>query len=215
MGQEIKQNPEQQYGIWDWYAILPGTQLKMVVPARLELLSLLGATVREYCAALPYLFSIAEARVNRSTTVPLDREQFGTDTLTLPGQAAVTVIAGYSHFVYSTELILQEAASNIIRHGYGSSQPGQFLQLELSAANVQDRQTRLERRAFLLQLTDSAPPFDPTAALLSDPNPQEPRESGYGIYLIRKLTNGISHRYEDGHNQLLLVRYVDTIQSPE
>jgi anti-sigma regulatory factor (Ser/Thr protein kinase) len=118
-------------------------------------------------------------------------------------------VVGYSHFVYSAELIFQEAASNIIRHGFGGEFLDRHLQLELAAVKVYDLNRRAERLAFQMELSDDAPPFNPTTAKWREPDPLEPRESGYGIYLIRKLTDGVSYRYEQGRNYLKMYKFIE------
>lgn len=187
----------------NWPEELPGTAVLVTIPARLPALSVLGKAVREYCAALPYLL----ARHQPTDPSLPDRFRFGTGRLELPGDPTITVRAGYSHFVYSAELILQEAASNIIRHGYGGGKGQHFLQIRLGAANLDAP----PRQAFLMELSDAAPPFDPTTALWQEPDPREPRESGYGIYLIRKLTDRVSYRYdgETGRNRLRMLKYIN------
>ena len=168
----------------DWPTREAVTEVTLQIPARLELLPVLGAGVREYCATLPGVI-----RADMGTAGRLDL-----------GRSSASF--GYSHFVYSAELILQEAASNIIRHGYGQGWIGQFLHLTLGIA-------RLPQPVLLMELRDAAPPFDPTQALWNEPDPLEPRESGYGIYLIRKLTDGVSYRYQEGYNCLRMLKYIE------
>ena len=111
--------------------------IEVSLPANYDSLPLIGTIVREFCAALP--------RFLKPENIPdaaMKRYRFGTGMLKLPGSEA-TITAGYSHFVYSVELILQEVASNIIRHGYGEKNPEAGLSLTLSVEQVNFRQYAL------------------------------------------------------------------------
>lgn len=189
---------------WDWPDCLPGTQLSLAIPARLELLPVLGAAVREYCAILPHLLNPV---VGASSG---QRQHFGSGSVELPGYLHVTFHTSFSHFVYSIELILQEAASNIIRHGYGNPGPSQNLRLELGATRLSATSGHPSHWMFLMEISDSAPPFDPTKAYWNEPDPLEPRESGYGIYLIRKLTDKFNYQYQQNRNILRMMKYIDS-----
>lgn len=176
------------------YVTPPGRQITVTIPARLAILPVLGAAVREYCAALPNLY-VQSDQTNLA---------FGNLTRALPtASSGLAVRTSYSHFVYSAELILQEAATNIILHGYGKDESGAALQLELWAGTIGARQ------ALVMELSDTAPPFDPTLAGWRDPDPHELRESGYGLYLIRKLTDDFSYYYGAGRNHLRLIKYLE------
>ncbi len=192
-----------QLKAWNWSQVMTGTRLEVTIPARLEFLTFLCAVVREYCAGLPHLLPALEAKAGLAS----DPKRVATGSL---GQPGVTK-PGYSHFVYSTELILQEATLNIIRHGYNPSAEGQTVALQVGISWFPDPETPFGRRGFVIELTDSAPRFDPTQVNLSDPDPLEPRESGYGVYLIHKLTDGLDYRYEGG-NQLRMVKYLDSFR---
>ncbi len=189
---------------WDWQNCLPGVQLSLAIPARLEFLPVLGTVVREYCAILPHLFPSLEDED------PQQRQKFGTSPLKLAGQQNKTVQTSYSHFVYSVELILQEATSNIIRHGYAITDPGETLRLRLGAMRSFEAENPTNQLVFLMEISDTAAPFDPTKAIWHEPDPVEPRESGYGIYLIRKLTDDFTYHYdhEHGQNILWMLKYV-------
>jgi anti-sigma regulatory factor (Ser/Thr protein kinase) len=214
----MTQSPEtrqqkQEHSDWEEYPPLPGTQMELIIPARLDFLNLLGAAVREYCAALPHLFAAFETTDNTTTEEnPLAQNEPGQEALHPVQNPPLTILAGFSNFVYSTQLVLQEAASNIVRHGYHKAQPGQLLRLKMWGCRLFNQETQLYHRMFLMELADNAPPFDPTAVEWSEPDPLQPRESGYGLYLIRKLTNGVSYRFENGFNRLRLVKDLDTLK---
>ena len=215
MGQPT--NHENKLDEVGWDDPITGTDVNLQIPAQLGMLPLLGATTREYCAALPKVFAALEARNRHIASYPEQaealRKRFGTGQLKLPGTGAVTIIAGFSHFVYSAELVLQEAATNIIRHGYNGEKLQENVWLNLGAAVVLDRATSQRRRTFVMELSDTAAAFDPTNALWREPDPLEPRESGYGIFLIRRLTNGIGYRRQAGRNCLRMIKYVEMLTS--
>jgi anti-sigma regulatory factor (Ser/Thr protein kinase) len=176
-----------------------GSRVTLVIPAKLNMLPVLGAAVREYCAALPQVLA---GRLQM-----LARARISTGRLRLPDSAAVPV--SFSHFVYSAELILQEAASNIIRHGYGGEDPQQSLTLALSLNSLYDPRLGGDRFTFQMELSDDAPPFDFTRAIAREPDPLQPRESGYGVFLIRKLADVLDYRYENGRNYLTMGKLID------
>lgn len=212
MAQSQDLRAQQEHSDWEQYAPLPGTQMELVIPARLDFLNLLGAAVREYCAALPHLFAAFEMADSAKPESLPAQNQPTQETTSQSETPPITMLAGFSNFVYSTQLVLQEAASNIVRHGYGKVQPGQLLRLKMWASRVLNRETQLHHRFFLMELADNASPFDPTAVQWVEPDPMEPRESGYGIYLIRKLTSGVSYRFDNGFNKLRLVKDLDTLK---
>lgn len=87
-----------------------------------------------------------------------------------------------------------EACTNIIRHAYrGDPSQPIILRATPSPDGVE------------ITIRDFAPPFDPTA--LRAPDLTEPREGGYGIFLIRQLTDMVEFSHpEGGGNQLRMVK---------
>ena len=169
--------------------------VEIIVPANYDYLAILGAVAREFCAALPLLLPQSKAELDTGV------RRFGTGILKLPGSTA-TVTASYSHFVYSVELVLQEVASNIVRHGYGEGSVAQ-IHLSLSVEEVSSG-----RNALIISIKDDAPAFDPTLAQIEPPDPHDPRESGYGLYLIHKLTDQLEYTRQDGWNYLRMTKYL-------
>jgi anti-sigma regulatory factor (Ser/Thr protein kinase) len=211
MNRSRPNRPDPNNKDWQQYQKLPGSQMEMVVPAQLEFLNLLGTMVREYCAALPTVLESSQPHQNSLLDIRIGHRQFSTAPLQLSGAASVRVATSYSHFVYSAELVLQEAATNVIRHGYLKPQPGQQVWLRLNVARVLGPPSQPYQHAFIMELADTAPPFDPTVAAWSEPNPLNLRESGYGLYLIHKLTDQVYYSFEEGFNCLKLVKYFDFI----
>ncbi len=93
-------------------------------------------------------------------------------------------------------LALDEAASNVILHGYAGA-PGEVLVRARAAPGGVE-----------LLVADRAPPFDPLAAPLPDLDaPLEDRPTGgLGVYLIRRLMERAEYRREDGWNVFVMAR---------
>jgi serine/threonine-protein kinase RsbW len=98
--------------------------------------------------------------------------------------------------ILDTQLAVEEAVTNVIVHGY-REQGGEV--------GVTCRATR---GIVEVQIEDTAPPFDP----LSLPEPdltadiEERQVGGLGIFLIRRVMDGIVYRHENGKNILVLVK---------
>jgi len=101
-----------------------------------------------------------------------------------------------SEEILDTQLAVEEAITNVINHGY--KKPGG--EIKVSCRISPDR--------IEVQITDAAPRFDP----LSVPEPEldttiEDREvGGLGVFLIRKVMDETSYRYENGKNILVLIK---------
>ncbi len=90
------------------------------------------------------------------------------------------------------ELVVEELALNVAHHGY-QDHPGP-LAMEIA----------VETAGIRIRLIDQAPPFDPTAFSLPDisyPDCEAPR-CGFGIILIRKMSDSIIYRRDNGRNIL-------------
>ena len=94
---------------------------------------------------------------------------------------------------------VEEAAANIIVHGYGG-QPGD-IEVEVS----------LEQAVLVVRLRDRAALFDPTGVPPPDlTRPLEERRlGGLGIHLARYFTDSMTYRVtDDGRNELTLQRKI-------
>lgn len=111
--------------------------------------------------------------------------------------------AGFSGGVSSARLddlvlAVDEAATNIILHGYGSA--------GLPGTGVIEASVVAAGPALSVTLRDQAPPFDPTAAAADALPPLKDRgPGGLGIFLIRKSVDDFRYRRtSDGWNELML-----------
>lgn len=95
------------------------------------------------------------------------------------------------------QLAVDEAATNIILHGYQRRSGPLEIELEPAGSDL------------VVYLRDEAEPFDPTTAPSPDLTlPLEERApGGMGIYLIRQSMDQISHRLTaNGGNELTLIK---------
>jgi serine/threonine-protein kinase RsbW len=94
-------------------------------------------------------------------------------------------------------LAVDEAVTNIIKHGY-AHHPG-----------VIEIAVWLEAGTFIVRVRDDAPPFDPMTVPPPDLAAALEQRSlgGLGIYLMRQFTDHITHRVTpQGGNELILKR---------
>jgi anti-sigma regulatory factor (Ser/Thr protein kinase) len=100
--------------------------------------------------------------------------------------------------ILDTQLAVEEAITNVIVHGYGET--GITGDIAIIC--------RATRGIVEIQIEDTAPPFDP----LSLPEPDltsdidDRQIGGLGIFLIRRVMDGIVYRYENNKNILVLVK---------
>lgn len=95
-------------------------------------------------------------------------------------------------------LALEEAVTNVIRHGFSDVPAPHLLRvrLEIEAGNL------------TAEVLDNGRPFDPSAV----PEPvlskiiEDRAAGGVGIHLMRDMTDRIDYRHEDGLNRLTLVK---------
>jgi serine/threonine-protein kinase RsbW len=187
----------------DQDGIIDGTAVNFSIPATLDYLIVISEIVREYCATLPTIF--AQQNVAKPHHEVRAR-RFGTSKLTLPGDDGKTIESPYSHFVYSVQLVLQEACTNILRHGYNDKK-GFSIEVNLCAAMLTVEQG-VNHQALIMELVDNASPFDPTKVEVRQPDPLELQEGGYGLYLVHKLTNKLEYRRIEGRNHLKMIKYI-------
>lgn len=101
--------------------------------------------------------------------------------------------------VEDIKVCVDEAATNIVEHGYGSQEGGLSVEVSREAAEI------------VVRIVDQAPPFDPESA--PSPNldlPLRDRQiGGMGVHLIRTLTDGLSYGAgPEGGNELVLRKKV-------
>lgn len=98
--------------------------------------------------------------------------------------------------VEDIKVCVDEAATNIVKHGYGSQEGGLSVELYREDGEV------------VVKIVDEAPPFDPELA----PGPEldmplrDRPVGGMGVHLIKTLTDGLSHSSSPGGGNELVLR---------
>jgi serine/threonine-protein kinase RsbW len=132
-----------------------------------------------------------------SLQVAADVAQLATIRAFVEQQTRALGIDAYD--IYDLILAVNEAATNIVAHGY-RGQPG-TIEIEL----------RLQGDAIEITLRDQAPLFDPTQVPTPDMSlPLHKRPlGGMGVHVTRELMDDIRYRVTPaGGNELLLVKRV-------
>ncbi len=108
---------------------------------------------------------------------------------------------------YAVELAVEEAAANIIRHGYGGEDRGE---IECRCAVVPHELT--------VTLRDWGAPFDPTQVPEPDFSTMELEDlpdSGAGVFLMRRMMDEVRYRREDeAVNCLVMVKRASDPDDP-
>jgi anti-sigma regulatory factor (Ser/Thr protein kinase) len=106
------------------------------------------------------------------------------------------------HAVHHCQLVVDEACTNIIEHGYGRNDRARAIEITCG----------LEKEGFVITIVDDAPPFDPLNR--PDPDPksvlEERANGGWGVYFIKKLMDEVVYQYAGGRNHLTMVKRLDT-----
>lgn len=98
--------------------------------------------------------------------------------------------------IEDVKVCVDEAATNIVKHGYGSKEGDLSVELYREDGEV------------VVRIVDRAPPFDPELATepeLGLPLHDRP-VGGMGVYLMKTLTDGLSHSTNPGGGNELVLR---------
>jgi serine/threonine-protein kinase RsbW len=100
---------------------------------------------------------------------------------------------------FAIHLCLEEAISNVIRHGY-NGQPGHTLTVEYASPTAHE---------LVFTVEDQAPPFDPLEPShieeLPAPMPEDLlRPGGRGILLMRKFSSSVGYERLENGNRLTI-----------
>lgn len=87
-------------------------------------------------------------------------------------------------------LVLAEAMTNIARHAYSEAKGDIRLTL------------RLNKRRMQCEIADTGCAFDPSGLGQTAPEPTVFSEGGYGWFIIRSLSDGLSYTRKNGRNNL-------------
>ena len=119
---------------------------------------------------------------------------------------------------FAIELCLEEALSNIIRHGYA----GQTNQAISIACTVECTPSSVENEdagELVFTIEDHAPPFDPLASSAATPVPapvsfEDFPPGGQGIRLMRKFASRIAWQQLPRGNRLTLAFAIPPLANP-
>jgi serine/threonine-protein kinase RsbW len=106
-------------------------------------------------------------------------------------------IADRTTVVYSIQLATHEACTNIIDHAYAGDPKGRIaITLTLDSGP----------RRLIVELTDTGRAFDMSS--VPEPDLNEPRDSGYGLFLIRNLMDEVAYDAGPDGNHWRLTKFV-------
>jgi serine/threonine-protein kinase RsbW len=97
--------------------------------------------------------------------------------------------------IYGVQLAAHEVCTNIVEHAYGMA-PDARINVAITLAPTP--------RRIEIELLDHGKPFD--MAAIAEPDLSEPREEGYGLYLIRTLMDEVSYTPHASGNRWTLVK---------
>jgi serine/threonine-protein kinase RsbW len=108
----------------------------------------------------------------------------------------VLSVSEKSYLVYSLQLIIAEACTNVMRHAYRDTDGGR---LELAFKVVGDE--------AVIRVSDRGRPYNPSE--VPDPDLDQPKGHGLGLFIIRQFVDSFQYDSRDGQNVLTLVKRID------
>ena len=93
------------------------------------------------------------------------------------------------------QMALQEACINVVRHAH-KKEAG--LPLVVTVSAPQGR--------FVIEVEDFGPGLPPVAARPPDPDPANPREGGYGLFIMGQVMDEVRSEFRDGKHVLVLAK---------
>lgn len=101
---------------------------------------------------------------------------------------------------FELQLACDEAATNVIKHGYEGMNPGSLM-LEL----------RPQRKKIAMILSDFGHPFEPVETDMPDVDALMHNEptTGFGLYFIYRTMDEVSYSTDEQGNHLVLVKHLD------
>lgn len=93
--------------------------------------------------------------------------------------------------MFTIELVVAEACTNVIRHSYPKGEKG-ILELEIN----------VDEDAVHIEIADFGQSFDPSS--LPEPDPDNPKTGGYGVFIIKNSMDTFAYESKNGRNALRL-----------
>ncbi|MDZ7760014.1 MAG: ATP-binding protein [Desulfovermiculus sp.] len=101
-----------------------------------------------------------------------------------------------AELIYDLRLVLSEACTNVLLHGYGPDTMGD-LEVHIYIEPL---------KRICMELRDKGAPFSgPEHSLCSGPHD----ERGRGLYIMSRLVDSFSYKHEQGQNTLRIERYIE------
>ena len=97
--------------------------------------------------------------------------------------------------VQGIQMALQEACINVVRHAHRNDPS---VPLVVAIVSSRDR--------FVLEIEDYGPGIPERSAQPPDPDPAQPREGGYGLFIMRETMDEVRSERRDGKHVLILVK---------
>lgn len=133
-------------------------------------------------------------------------QHFTMDTITVPAildslaplsdfiTSAASQVGLDDHSSWQVQLAVDEAATNIIQHGYDAQQPGEI-----------ELRWRVDAGDFVVTLRDKGRRFDPSGVTAPDiASPLDERQvGGLGIYLMSRLMDSVKFDFDERQGNLL------------
>ena len=104
---------------------------------------------------------------------------------------------------FGLALALEECASNIVNHA-----------LQRDAQKIFHVTFDCFDGAFVIELRDRGPAFDPTAKKASRQPPDDDLPGGWGIHLVRRFMDEIHYERRAGENVLRLTNRLGAAEAP-
>jgi len=93
------------------------------------------------------------------------------------------------------QMSLQEACINVVRHAHGGDATKQLV-----VGIVPDKER------LILEIEDFGPGLPPREEHPPDPDPENPREGGYGLFIMRETMDEVRSERRNGKHVLVLVK---------
>jgi len=97
--------------------------------------------------------------------------------------------------IYNLQLALHEIMVNIMEHAY-ANQPGRRIEVKLSLTSNPCR--------LIIELQDTGAAFD--IDQVSEPDLEQPHDGGYGLFLVRALTDELVYQPQTDKNVWRLIK---------
>ncbi len=97
--------------------------------------------------------------------------------------------------VNAIQMALQEACINAVRHAHGND-----------ASRPLVVSLRADRDRLVLEIEDYGPGIPAREDQPPDPDPANPREGGYGLFIMRQTMDEVRSERRDGKHVLVLVK---------